>query len=125
MKQKAKSETLVLLFAFAFYQVPTRRSASLTRSAHRHAVASLLVLDRVHKVTHHQEASPAWTNSVFVSCRVRNGSAVKAATFVFDFDKDVVAQKSVADTNAPTGVALIAVSNRVDKRLVQTVSQGE
>lgn len=103
----------------------THGSNSPAGSTHCHAVASIVVLDRVHKVAHHHQPTTARTNSVFIRCRISDGQPIKTATFILNFDKDVVAEESVADPNMPTRVSTVAVSNGVDDGFMQAVPQRE
>jgi hypothetical protein len=99
--------------------------SSLARSTHRHAVATVVVLDRVHKVTHHQQSSTAGANSVFIGRRISHRRAIETSPFIFDFDEDVVAQKPVANSDRPARVPVVAVSNCVDHCFVQAMSERE
>ena len=92
---------------------------------HRHAVAAVVVLDRVHKVTHHHQPTTAGANPVFIRCRISDGQPIETATFIFDFDEDVVAQKPVANPDMPARVSTVAVSNCVDDGFVHAVPQGD
>jgi hypothetical protein len=76
-------------------------------------------------VTHHQQSTTAGANPVFISRRINDGRSIETATFIFNFDEDVVTQKPVANSDMQGRVSTVAVSNCVDDGFVKAMPKSE